>query len=313
MKEEKKDIVLPLGDTTLNEKLGVYYIDMRPSIVHYTESIYDGTFDENNVPMCGDGKGGFYYSVVNICQYCFIIHAQYLDNEKDNELRILKNCLDKLESLKYEDDLIAKWDINYFNSRYKLSPPWVSAMDCGEVLSFYLRMYQILNDENLLSTSKKIFNFLKIDARNGGVRRIDENGCLWFEEYPSNPPSYVLNGFIYTIFGLFDLYRVSKDLEVKKDIDECINTLKKNLYRFDAGYWSNYDLLHKELVRYYYQKNVHVPQLDVLFKLTGESIFDYYRKKWNSNLTFVNFLFVKIMYRVKPRLLKVKKIIRLKY
>jgi hypothetical protein len=304
MKEERKDIVLPLGDTTLNEKLGVYYIDMRPSIVHYTENIYDGTFDDKHVPMCGDGNGGFYYSAVNICQYGFIIHANYLENENNDDLKILINCLNKLESLKLENDKIAKWENNYFNPRYKLNPPWISAMDCGEVLSFYLRLYQLLNDENLLTTSYKIFNFLQIDVNEGGVRTRDKNGNLWFEEYPSNPPSYVLNGFIYTVFGLYDLYRVSNDSRVKSDIDECIETLKFNLHKFDTGYWSKYDLLHKELVRYYYQINVHVPQLMVLFELTKEPIFENYGKKWKNNLTFFNYFFVKIMYRIQPRLLK---------
>jgi heparosan-N-sulfate-glucuronate 5-epimerase len=304
MKEERKDIVLPLGDTTLNEKLGVYYIDMRPSIVHYTENIYDGAFDDEHVPMCGDGKGGFYYSAVNICQYGFIIHANYLENENQDDLKILINCLNKLESLKLENDEIAKWENNYFNPRYKLNLPWVSAMDCGEVLSFYLRMYQLLKDQNLLTTSYKIFNFLQIDVNDGGVRTRDKNGNLWFEEYPSNPASYVLNGFIYTIFGLFDLYRVTNDPKVKRDIDECIETLKINLHKFDTGYWSKYDLFHKELVRYYYQINVHVPQLMILFELTKEPIFENYGKKWKNNLTFLNYLFVKIMYRIQPRLLK---------
>ena len=39
MREERKDIVLPLGHVSMSDELGMYYIDMRPAIVHYTENL----------------------------------------------------------------------------------------------------------------------------------------------------------------------------------------------------------------------------------------------------------------------------------
>ena len=68
MKEENKKITLSLGDVSWNNTLGIYYIDMRPSIIHYTDNIYDGAFDENGVPLINDGEGNLYYSPVKICQ-----------------------------------------------------------------------------------------------------------------------------------------------------------------------------------------------------------------------------------------------------
>ncbi len=309
MKEESKKIILPLGDVSLNEKLGIYYIDMRPSRVHYTENIYDGCFDENGVPMCGDESGGYFYSTVNICQFGFIILADYLEKPNEKDYNLLIACIDKLEESKYEDPNIVKWVNNYDNKRYNIPAPWSSAMDSGEALSFYLRVYQLTKEEHLLSTAMKIYNFLKIDFSQGGVRRVDEKGYVWLEEYPSDPPSYVLNGFIYAILGLYDLYRVTESKEVKEDIDCFILTLKDNIHRFDSGYWSQYDLLKKELVRFYYQKNVHVPQMEVLYLLTGEEIFNKYKTRWERNLTVLNFLFVRIMYRIAPRLAKFNSII----
>jgi hypothetical protein len=86
------------------------------------------------------------------------------------------------------------------------------------------------------------------------------------------------------------------------NIDRCLKTLKDNLDKFDAGYWTYYDLLKKELVRYYYQKNVHVPQLEVLYILTNDSIFNRYAEKWKKQITPLNYILVKIMYRILPRL-----------
>lgn len=301
MQEESKKIKLPLGDVRMNKELGVYYIDMRPAKVHYTENIYDGGFDGDGVPYCGTGTSKKYLPI-NIAQFGFILHAEYIDNQEEAVFIQLKKCVEKLLKLATISETECVWWHNFENKKYSIPAPWASAMAQGEIISLFLRYYQITDDIKFLETSQKAFNFLKNDISEKGVRRYDQNGDLWFEEYPSTPPSYVLNGYIYTIFGLYDLYRVTGDQSVKKDIDDCIKTLKKNLHLFDAGYWSYYDLLKKELVRYYYQKNVHVPQLDVLFQLTNEPVFLKYKKKWERTINPFNFAFVQIMYRVLPRL-----------
>jgi hypothetical protein len=180
----------------------------------------------------------------------------------------------------------------------------------GEAISLYLRLYQALGRPGLLDTAMKSYVFMTRSTSNGGVRRYDEQGNLWFEEYPSNPPSYVLNGFIYAVFGLYDLYRVTGDPRVKADIDACIDTLVRKLPSYDSGYWSNYDLQKRELVRYYYQKNVHVPQLAVLYELTREPLFRKYKNRWQKQLSPLNFLFVRIMYRVRPRLSRIRRLCR---
>lgn len=301
MQEESKDIKLNLGTVSMDSALGVYYIDMRPALVHYTDNIYNGKFDEQGVPMCGFGDGGYTYFPINIAQYGFMLHADWLETKSEHTLDLLKSNLAVLESLKTEMEHSCVWYHHHFEAKYKIAAPWASAMAQGECISFYLRMYQILGEEKLLITASKAFQFLDIDIVEGGVKRMDKDGNLWYEEYPSEPPSYVLNGFIYTLFGFYDLYRITGRTDVKKKIDACIKTIKENLSKYDAGYWSYYDLLKKELVRYYYQKNVHVPQLKVLYILTKEPIFNYYAVRWEHQLSAWNYFLVKIMYRILPR------------
>lgn len=305
--EESKTITLPIGNVSMESNLGIYYIDMRPAEVHYTGNIWGGTFDADGVPMCGNGNGDYLYFPINIAQYGFILHAKYVENPEQDTLHKLLLCLKKLDELATVEKDYTVWYHNYYEVKYHILPPWASAMAQGELISFYLRMYQLLGKEEYLLTADKAYNYLKIDYDNGGVRRIDAKGDLWLEEYPSNPPSFVLNGFIYAIFGLYDLYRVTGRADVKTDIEACLLTLRRNLHRFDTGYWSRYDLLKKELVRYYYQRNVHVPQMDVLYRLTGEPVFRFYRDKWLTNVNPFNYLWVKIMYRVHWRLEVLKK------
>jgi hypothetical protein len=176
----------------------------------------------------------------------------------------------------------------------------------GEAISFYLRMFQASGNETLLRRAKEAARFLSVDVVSGGVRRFDENGDLWFEEYPSSQPSFVLNGFIYTMFGLWDLWRVTRDKETRAEFDRCVITLGKNLHKYDVGYWSLYDQLKGELVRYYYQKNVHVPQMDVLHRLTGAAVFEEFRGRWARQIRPLNYLLVQIMYRLRPRLKRLK-------
>lgn len=303
-------ILITKGNTDLSKNLGKYYIDLTPSIVHYTDRIF-GDFDTNGVPMRGCGQEATYFPIT-IAQYGLILHDIWIKNQDlTNYKKTMTKCLQWFESNKEDFNSTYVWRSPKEGDHYPLAENWASAMAQGEIISFYLRMYQILKDETLLETAKKAYKFMKIEVKDGGVCRYDENGDLWFEEYPTtDKPSYVLNGFIYAIFGLFDLYRVTIDSEVKKDIDACILTLKKNIHIYDAGYWSYYDHYYKELVQYYYQKNVHPPQLEALYELTQETIFQKYAIKWKRQLTWYNYAFVQIMYRVLPRYRKLQQLLK---
>lgn len=300
MKEERKDITLRLGHVSTSETLGAYYIDMRPAVVHYVENLYGGSFDENGVPMSA-GTAGRYYFPINIAQYGFMLHADWLETGSACTMETLEHCLAVLEELKTEDDHHCVWWHRFYNRRYGMEPPWASAMAQGELISLYLRLWQALERPSLLESAYKAYRFMQVPVEQGGVRRWDEHGNLWLEEYPSKEPSFVLNGFIYALFGLYDLHRVGRDPEVQRDINACIDTLVARLPDFDSGYWSNYDLQKRELVRYYYQKNVHVPQLAILEELTGNPVFGYYRDRWERQITPLNYLLVRVMYRVRPR------------
>jgi len=305
---ESRRVTLGLGDVSLSQELGAYYIDMRPARIHYTENIYGGGFDARGVPMCG-GPQGLHYFPVNIAQYGFMLHADWLETRDPATAATLEACLDVLDGMKSAEGNAVVWWHHHVEPKYGLRPPWASAMAQGECISLYLRMAQALDRPSWVDTAWGAYRFLRRPWSEGGVRRYDHAGHLWFEEYPSEPPSFVLNGFVYTLFGLYDLFRVTGDAQVKEDIDACVETLAANLHRFDAGYWSLYDLQRRELVRYYYQKNVHVPQMAILHRLTGRKIFDQYRQRWEDQITPLNFVLVQVMYRVKPRWDRLRRIL----
>lgn len=68
-----------------------------------------------------------------------------------------------------------------------------------------------------------------------------------YEEYPTNPASFVLNGFIYSLLGLYDLNATaptSLSKEAGLLFDQGMVSLKKMLLFFDTGSGTIYDLRH---------------------------------------------------------------------
>lgn len=302
MKKPNHNLALPVGNVSHDEKLGKYYQDFTAALFHY-ENKYFGEFDKDGIPMAGFGDGSF-YNQIYIIQYGLIAHDLILDGI-DTEINIgrLKKCLDWLESNKEKVGESIVWRNYFADQKYELKPGWISAMYQGQAISLFLRAYQFFGTEKYYEIAGKAFEFFKYDFSDGGVKRLDEKGFLWFEEYPTEKPSFVLNGYIYTLFGIYDFYRVSKSEKAKNLYAECIATLENNLYKYDVWYWSLYDQLKRELVSYYYQKNIHIPLMEIMHRLTGKEIFRKYAVKWTKNYdSGFNKLIVQLMYRVHPRL-----------
>lgn len=300
------NIYLGKGNASIAKILGKYYQDFTPAIIHYnSESILK--FDKDGSPYLSyESCDGFI--AIFIIQLGLISHDLLLDNSsiKQHETILIK-CINWLDENKEEFKDSYVWRSDY-NQHYNLEKGWISGMYQGQAISLYLRAYQLFNNDAYLETAKKIYNSFKYDYKEGGFKRIDEFGCIWFEEYPTKKPSFVLNGFIYSMFGILDYHRVTGDESAKALWNSCVNTLKINLGKYDVRYWSVYDQLKKELVSYYYQKNVHIPLMQIMFDLTNEAIFDKYAKKWKKNLdNSMHNLITKIMYRLKPRIYKLIK------
>jgi hypothetical protein len=294
---------LGVGNISHEAKLGSYYQDFAPAIYHFEHNSF-GEFDENGIPYLYIPEGRT-YSIVYVIQYGLINHDLMLQgNDAENRKRIVRICLDWLEenSEDFEDSTVWR---NHSDEQYDLQEGWISAMYQGQAISLFLRAYQLFGLEKYLHIAEKTFEFFKYDYSEGGVRRVDTDGYIWFEEYPTPIPSLVLNGYIYTMFGFYDLYRVTENKEAKNLFNEGVRTLENNLQKYDVWYWSLYDQLKEQLVSYYYQKNVHIPLMEIMYQLTGRKIFERYAEKWTKNLNNpFHKLIVKIMYRVQPRVKK---------
>jgi hypothetical protein len=299
-------LTLDVGELSWNKTLGRYYQDISDAVAHITNGVF-AALDDDGIPYCIYGDRKSYAPIITI-QYALANFDLMLKNiEPELSKKRFLNCVTWLEqkSEPFQDGIVLR---NSANEQYNLPEGWVSGMAQGQLISVFLRAYQLMNDEKYLHLAQKTFNIFKYDYAEGGFKRIDKYGCIWFEEYPSATPSYVLNGFVFTMLGVLDLFRVTGNPEVKELWDKCVNTLEINLSKYDVWYWSVYDQLKVELVSYYYQKNVHVPLMKIMFGLTKKEIFNHYAVKWERNLNNRFHRFVtQIMYRVLPRIQRLKK------
>lgn len=128
----------------------------------------------------------------------------------------------------------------------------------------------------------------KVPSSQGGVLATFLNRYHWYEEYPTEPASFVLNGFIYSLLGLYDLMVIAPPGQAQEAeflYNEGMNSLKNMLMLFDMGSVTSYDLRHftihiaPNLARWDYHAT-HINQLLLLCTIENEPIFKQTAERW---------------------------------
>lgn len=144
---------------------------------------------------------------------------------------------------------IADWFLQKENARYEynfdwqdLKAPWISCMAQGEAASVLVRAFIITNDSAYLNHARKSLAPFFVDIAQGGVRSYLPDNSVFLEEYPSQKPGHVLNGFLYSIIGLKEYCDISKDEDALSLFNELANSLSCNIYLWSASSWSLYEV-----------------------------------------------------------------------
>ena len=209
----------------------------------------------------------------------------YLDAKEEKYLKVFFNQVNWLLNNLTDKGDFAVWEHNYKMPFYEtFKTPWVHGLGQALGMTALLKAYQITNEKKYLNAAEKIMNSFDITIENGGVKYIDENKETWYEEYALTPAPRVLNGFITILFGLHEYHKVTNSKKAKELYEKGLKTVKNNLPKYEAGYWSIYDLLRKYPSTKSYH-NLHIWQLSVLYELTKDKIFKEYQKKWEQYKT----------------------------
>ena len=273
-----------LGDCTLSSELGLPCIDISP-VLEKVETGGFGPRDANGIPMVDFSKWnqrnlGVVYSRHLEAVYALALSSRYQRNKDETTLADFLLLVDWLQGKGKSDDDTTCWLQEFPNPAYDLKPFWPSALIQGRMLSVLSRAYQFTHKSEYISQAEAAWRFLLRPVADGGVAVRGSGGNLWLEEYPSMRPSYVLNGFIFTIFGMYDLYRITRNDELWITIEECLDSVEASLNEFDTGYWTRYDLYWRNLASQHYHSDIHLLQMQALFQLSGREIFNRYAEKW---------------------------------
>ncbi|XDV53274.1 hypothetical protein PO909_021829 [Leuciscus waleckii] len=173
-----------------------------------------------------------------------------------------------------------------------LEPGWYSAMAQGQAMSTLVRAYLATHNPAYLGAAIRATSPFKRTSEQRGVKATFMNKYDWYEEYPTTPSSFVLNGFIYSLIGLYDVAETAGNKlgrEAGVLFSQGLESLKSMLPLFDTGSGTVYDLRHftlgvaPNLARWDYH-TTHINQLQLLASIDSAPIFREYVKRWKTYL-----------------------------
>lgn len=246
---------------------------------------YAGEFDAEGIPLV-EMDGHLSYLPVTISQYALGNYDEYINKKQPvNWERFLRSADWLVTNLVVFKTAGWGWVNDHDKGIYNLKKPWLSALSQGQALSVLARAYQETQKAEYLEAGKKALEAFFRPAAEGGILA-QWNGLDYYEEYPSETPSFVLNGFIFSLWGLWDFYLVSQSAEAKERYETGLLTLKECLakYNISSLYWSRYDLYPfdvADIASIFYHK-LHIQQLKAMALLTRDSRFTHQAESWEA-------------------------------
>lgn len=257
-------------------------------------------FDDRGIPMV-KYEDGFYYNPVTIGQRALGYFNRYLETGDASDREQFLYLSDYLIEIQKEDGSYRYEMAFALKPTMVLSPGFVSGMAQGEILSVFIRAYNVSNDTKYLDAGYKALEFLLKDADDdpyAGCRRSLSDfaeghpelepyaGLRMPEEFVTSPTSYILNGNMIAMVGLYDWYEGAPEEygaeEAKEAFYEAISAMKVVLPYYDYYGYTGYDLLQFYTDCYVnlgslYAHRLYIEHLHVFYMITGDEELRYWR------------------------------------
>ena len=110
---------------------------------------------------------------------------------------------------------------------------WQSAFSQRYVIDAFLA----IDDRDMVRKAAYAYGYT---TDQGGVSSVGRDGSLWFEEVPNN--SHILNAHMASLVALSSANELLQDARIQDLNNRGLAALRENLYRYDTGYWTKYDM-----------------------------------------------------------------------
>jgi hypothetical protein len=178
---------------------------------------------------------------------------------------------------------LSVWN-HQFDWEYRdtLKAPWYSALAQGQGISVLVRAHKESGEGRYIEAAHAAFQSFERQIADGGVAFSDDSGDLWLEEYLVSPPTHILNGFIWALWGVHDYSLATNEGRARDLFFRGVRTLLHNLDRYDLGFWSLYEQSGTRLpmVASSFYHRLHIVQLRVMHRLSGEAKFAEVADRW---------------------------------
>jgi hypothetical protein len=248
-----------------------YYADFSPCLHEYC-------FNEKGEILYEFETGEVAYHPCMIAEYAIVNAEAYLRTDSEESKAKFKLHADwLLNNLKKDDSGAGAWYYDFNNSVLQMY--FYSGISQGVGISALVRAYTIFNDQQYLDAAISSFKWM--------IRPYSNNGCLyeegewkgWIEE--DTEGFHILNGHIYAAIGLYDLWRVTRDTAVHQQFENALSVLKQQVHKFDVDYFSKYSQRPGAYCNNSYHL-IHVYQFNILHKITKESFYLDYAKRFEN-------------------------------
>lgn len=238
--------------------------------------------DSAGIPRVWYRSTGTVYRPAYVAWYALVNLGHYLRGKGSRYLEIFLNQIDWLERhavLRGDGAVVWAQPFDCLDGGVLLRAPWVSANAQGMAISAMVRGWRVTRKRSLLELLRYSARIFDLDVDQGGIRsRID--GSIFYTEVPGGPLPGILDGFMTSLLGLYDLFVETEDARVEQLFWAGVDGLKNLLPGWDYRQkWSWYGCRAYLSPPAYHCLNR--LQLSVLARLSGELRLGEYADRWN--------------------------------
>ncbi len=307
---------IEISNDLTSANLGYYYIPFDENISKLNKLLH--SFDTDGIPLnttyIDVKEQKLHYYPISIGQYGLSVFHSYLKTNSEEKKEHFLRIAEWFYNNKTEDDeLGVYWLTDVEKPEYKVTKPWKSAFTQSRGLSIMMRAWQLTGDNKYLEACKKALIPFTKDISHGGVTVDLNSKNAFYEEYVAEKPTRVLDGHIFSLWGLYDFIRaIDKEKEqeafllAKELFDKGIEGLISSLPKYDMGFWV---LFNRCELDHYPKKDpctigyirLVTKQLEVLYNITKRKELKQFSTKFSKYDRLTNNI---RMYFIKFRALK---------
>jgi hypothetical protein len=242
----KMGVVIPKVDTGVHDAQGV-----RMSLI-------DGVLFNHVTPQAS-------YGLQNLVSYRLSDDPFYLARAEAQAQRLIDRRILVGAAWFHPNDF--DWPL--------MTPPWYSAMGHGLSMALFGGLYDTTGKAVYLRAAQGTFaSYLRRGPSSSPwIVSVDANGYLWLQEYPRANADPVLNGHMFSAFGLYDYYQLTHDKRALELFNGALTTVLHYASWFRQPGWRSYYRFSHDLVASQGYHRIHVKQFLILYRLTGITTF----------------------------------------